>query len=720
MEFSDTLGLEFLDFSGVDEFEKNRVLASLQPSHSNSKFPWIIGDKKKIVKDSRFLKLKNKPSKQTEYVQEMSLPIYSSGNGLSTSNQTGNNPVDNRYYAPVPAYQAQAIAHKMPMPIHQNYVNPSIPNANNPNIGPQALCPRYIAPNYPIKSPVYIAVPAGAPMIVTYSNHVTYSNNNNNAYYQNTSPQYVPPETKVDQITYSNYVECPKINHDPLDGTANNLSDQTSTELRDVSESSPSINAPVTSTPAKNESVENKPKTANVWGGGKSWASLFTPKEGTVHNHQVNGITKATTEAVNKENNEALCPIKNPKRNDFVDPDCYRMGEFLSSYTLDGRTISLQPRGLINQSNYCYINSILQALIACPPMYNLLSGLSQNITSNEKRKPTPVIDGMCKFVNEFKLLPANMRVSNRRSDGATKKDQKKDQGMLVNTDIPFEPSWIYKMLNGIQTDLIEGRQEDAEEFLGCLLNNLNDEMLELIKLVENDEDDIEYEHNVIGGDEESWQTMGAKNKGSILRRMLFKRTPITDIFGGSLKSRIHRTGDHSTENTQPFLTLQLNIEKVKTVREALEALTSKYQLEGLTSSKTNQEVEAWQQVMLDELPVVLVLHLKCFDFKLDGCTKIIKALEFPIDLKIDMKLLSSKTTNAKEKQYKLFAVVYHDGKEATKGHYVTDAFHVGYSSWLRYDDASVKQVQEEQVLNPQGTRVPYLLFYRRSDTIRSR
>lgn len=71
-----------------------------------------------------------------------------------------------------------------------------------------------------------------------------------------------------------------------------------------------------------------------------------------------------------------------------------------------------------------------------------------------------------------------MRVSNRRSEGG-KKDQKKDQGAVINTDIPFEPSWIYKMLNGIRTDLIEGRQEDAEEFLGCLLNNLNDEMLEV-------------------------------------------------------------------------------------------------------------------------------------------------------------------------------------------------------------------------------------------------
>lgn len=60
-------------------------------------------------------------------------------------------------------------------------------------------------------------------------------------------------------------------------------------------------------------------------------------------------------------------------------------------------------------------------------------------------------------------------------------------------------------------------------------------------------------------DEKEWQVIGAKNKGSVMRTD-FAKTPISDIFGGLLKSKIHRTGDHVTENIQPFFTLQLNIE----------------------------------------------------------------------------------------------------------------------------------------------------------------
>jgi len=78
---------------------------------------------------------------------------------------------------------------------------------------------------------------------------------------------------------------------------------------------------------------------------------------------------------------------------------------------------------------------------------------------------------------------------------------------------------------------------------------------------------------------------------------------------------------------------------------------------------------------------------------------------------------TAKKLGPKQKQYKLFAVTYHDGKEATKGHYFTDAFHVGYGSWVRYDDQTVKSVTESNVLRPMSPRVPYLLYYRRCDTI---
>jgi ubiquitin carboxyl-terminal hydrolase 10 len=83
------------------------------------------------------------------------------------------------------------------------------------------------------------------------------------------------------------------------------------------------------------------------------------------------------------------------------------------------------------------------------------------------------------------------------------------------------------------------------------------------------------------------------------------------------------------------------------VREALDQLVGKDQLEGFTCAKTNQEITAWQQVTLEELPVVLILHLKCFDFKKEGCTKIMKTVEFPIELKIDQSEFAGKVSSIK-------------------------------------------------------------------------
>ena len=61
-----------------------------------------------------------------------------------------------------------------------------------------------------------------------------------------------------------------------------------------------------------------------------------------------------------------------------------------------------------------------------------------------------------------------------------------------------------------------------------------------------------------------------------------------------------------------------------------------FKLEGVTSSKMNEEVEeVWQHI--EDLPIVLVLHLKCFDFKSNGglYEDLQGARVYTVDLKID-------------------------------------------------------------------------------------
>ena len=115
--------------------------------------------------------------------------------------------------------------------------------------------------------------------------------------------------------------------------------------------------------------------------------------------------------------------------------------------------------------------------------------------------------------------------------------------------------------------MVEGRQEDAEEFLTFLLNGINDEMLSVLKLLNNESD-----HNVqqqIEEEEEAddeWQEVGPKNKSCITRRGgdlgsgSGIKTPLADMFQGQIRSCVSRSAGETTATLQPFFTLQLDIQ----------------------------------------------------------------------------------------------------------------------------------------------------------------
>ncbi|XP_031179979.1 ubiquitin carboxyl-terminal hydrolase 10 isoform X4 [Sander lucioperca] len=466
----------------------------------------------------------------------------------------------------------------------------------------------------------------------------------------------------------------------------------------------------------------------------KSWASLFhnsKPLPGgpqafvEVKNVvEVVSLSLATPEQPEKVGEVKECPVHVSE-----DPMAPKLAELIENVKLIHKPVSLQPRGLINKGNWCYINATLQALIACPPMYHLMKSIPLH---NETQRPctsTPMMDNFVRLVNEFNNMPVPSKAKQQAVGDKVMKD--------VRPGVPFEPTYIYRLLTLIKSSLSEkGRQEDAEEYLGFTLNGLHEEMLALKKLispqeekpptpngpesqpgVEEDVADKEEE-----GSEDEWEQVGPRNKTSITRQADFVRTPITDIFGGHIRSVVYQQNSKESATLQPFFTLQLDIqsEKIRTVQEALETLVARESVQGYTS-KTKQEIEISRRVTLEELPPVLVLHLKRFVFeKTGGCQKLTKNIDYPVDLEISKDLLSSGVRGKVvkgQRTYRLFAVVYHHGNSATGGHYTTDVFHIGLNGWLRIDDQAVKVINQYQVVKQTAERTAYLLYYRRVDLL---
>uniref|UniRef100_A0A665W7R4 Ubiquitin carboxyl-terminal hydrolase n=1 Tax=Echeneis naucrates TaxID=173247 RepID=A0A665W7R4_ECHNA len=496
-------------------------------------------------------------------------------------------------------------------------------------------------------------------------------------------------------------------------------------------QASPDSDAQLAVTEQGHSPVISAAPTANL---PKSWASLFHNSKPLPGGPQAFVEVKNVVEVVSPslatpEQPEKVGEVKDGPIHVSEDPVAPKLAELIENVKLIHKPVSLQPRGLINKGNWCYINATLQALIACPPMYHLMKSFPLH---NEMQRPctsTPMLDNFVRLVNEFNNMPVPSKAKQQAVGDKVMKD--------IRPGVPFEPTYIYRLLTLIKSSLSEkGRQEDAEEYLGFTLNGLHEEMLALKKLITPQEEkaptpngpesqsgvDEYVAEKEEDGSEDEWEQVGPRNKTSITRQADFVRTPITDIFGGHIRSVVYQQNSKESATLQPFFTLQLDIqsEKIRTVQEALETLVARESVQGYTS-KTKQEIEISRRVTLEELPPVLVLHLKRFVFeKTGGCQKLTKNIEYPVDLEISKDLLSSGVRSKVvkgQRTYRLFAVVYHHGNSATGGHYTTDVFHIGLNGWLRIDDQTVKVINQYQVVKQTAERTAYLLYYRRVDLL---
>jgi ubiquitin carboxyl-terminal hydrolase 10 len=168
---------------------------------------------------------------------------------------------------------------------------------------------------------------------------------------------------------------------------------------------------------------------------------------------------------------------------------------------------------------------------------------------------------------------------------------------------------------------------------------------------------------------------------------------------------------------EPYQPLQLDIGSpmVNNIIDALKGLTRAETLHGDFKSPRGPNVTATKQVLIETLPEVLILHLKRFQYDNTGGTqKIWKKIGYPLELEIPKEVFSrqkhaSLLNHGGLPRYRLMAVVYHHGKNASGGHYTVDVRRQDGREWIRLDDTVIRRVRSEDVAEGGSEEDPKVL-----------
>ncbi|KAM3225822.1 hypothetical protein ACQJBY_058495 [Aegilops geniculata] len=303
--------------------------------------------------------------------------------------------------------------------------------------------------------------------------------------------------------------------------------------------------------------------------------------------------------------------------------------------------------GLRNMGNTCFLNATLQCITHTVPLFKKLCCTDHS---------TPCAydeDGFCSFC----ALKEHIEESIRRSGT-----------VLV-------PARFKDNLSKLSSDFRPGQQEDAHEFLRCLLDNL---------------------HKC---------TLDPKSKGK--PSSFDEESIVKQVFGGRLKSQLTcRDCGHCSETFEPFLDLSLEIDQVNDLVAALESFTKVEQVgddeNKLTCESCKVQVCKDKRLVLDKAPDVIAFQLKRFTTLDNSIEKIDKHVAYPSEL--DLKPFHN-NPDKEELMYDLYGVVEHSGLP-NYGHYVC-TIRSSPSTWHLMNDSNVDSITETCALNQEA----YILFY---------
>ncbi|CAK9173400.1 unnamed protein product [Ilex paraguariensis] len=312
---------------------------------------------------------------------------------------------------------------------------------------------------------------------------------------------------------------------------------------------------------------------------------------------------------------------------------------------------SLVGAGLANLGNTCFLNAVLQCFTHTVPLVQGLNSCSHAMPCERNN------EGFCVFC----ALRDHIEVS------------------VASTGLVVSPWKLVNNLSYFSSSFQRFRQEDAHEFLQCLLDRL---------------DSCNYPNKMDATQDDNF---------------------VKQVFGGRLVSKLRCCNcGHCSDTYEPLVDLSLEIEDVGALSSALNSFTKVEKIEDpetkFMCEKCKEQVSVEKQLMLEHVPSVAAFHLK--RFKNDGSfvEKIDKHVEFPLELDL-LPYSSGSQNNDVGLKYDLYAVVVHIGFSSNSGHYFC-FIRSSPDVWYKFDDSKVVRVREDFVLAQEA----YILFYAKQGT----
>ncbi|KAM7186197.1 hypothetical protein V8F33_011963 [Rhypophila sp. PSN 637] len=505
-----------------------------------------------------------------------------------------------------------------------------------------------------------------------------------------TSPKTSPKESKPSGATERPSAESEKATPVPIEGTPETSPKETNGKVEETA-------APV----AQSAPAPAKPRL---------WTGLFSKPAATSVN--ANASTTGSDSQTNGASAADGSAGASASAAGLGKPTGNALADALQAYRVDGseKIAFLEPRGLVNTGNMCYMNSVLQVLVFCVTFYDFLDHVSKKAAHSFKSE-TPLLDAIILFMKEFKVI-----------DSAASTEQLRRR--LKNEELEqygeqFIPEFVYDAIRKLPrfASMRRGHQQDAEEFLGFLLDGLHEECTQVMRVAPastastapNSSLPSPTSSKPSEAEGNDWLEVGPRQRAAVTRSSGHSTisSPITKIFGGQLRSELRVPGLKTSITLEPYQPLQLDIgaPDVRNIVDALKGLTRAETLHGDFNSPQGKDSKAIKQVTIESLPPVLILHLKRFQFDAEGhgTVKIWKKIGYPLELEIPLEVLSRPKRNALNAEgaglprYRLISVVYHHGKNASGGHYTVDVRRQDGREWIRIDDTVIRRVRSEEV-----------------------